>query len=101
MRTGKKPGGLWDDGWALAGTDDGQTTFPLWPARTYAALCAEGMWQAYEPTPIPTEDLVDELLPKLHTDGILVSVFMTPACKGVPVDAERVRLDLEQELEQY
>ena len=31
--------GLYDDGWALAGTDDGAAVFPFWPAEEYALAC--------------------------------------------------------------
>jgi hypothetical protein len=41
--------GLFSDGWALAGTEDGKEVFPLWPAREYAELCASGLWADYEP----------------------------------------------------
>src|SRR5215510_6779044 len=70
--------GLWKDGWAMGEDDSGVSTFPIWPAKEYAALSADGPWRGYEPSSIPLGDLVDELLPKLEEDGILPSVFRTP-----------------------
>lgn len=42
--------GLYKDGWALAETDDDNSSvFPMWPAKEYAVLCAVGDWAGYEP----------------------------------------------------
>lgn len=93
--------GLYQNGWALAGADDGTTVFPLWPAREYAQLCAEGEWVGYEPRAIPLNELMDELLPKLKTDGLLPGVFYTPANKGVTPSVDEFKSAIEAELANY
>lgn len=93
--------GLYQDGWALAGGDDGATVFPLWPASDYAQLCAVDDWQSYEPRAIPLHDFLTMLLPKLQQDGVLPGVFYTPAGKGVTPSAEELRAALEEELRNY
>src|SRR5688572_2502535 len=62
--------GLWSNGWAMGMDDEGTPTFPLWPAKEYAELCAKGNWKGFEAAEIPLNDLIDELLPKLQDDGV-------------------------------
>ncbi len=93
--------GLYENGWALAGTDDGTTVFPLWPAREYAQLCAEGQWVGYEPRAISLNELMDELLQKLKKDGLLPGVFYTPSNRGVTPTIDELKSAVEAELENY
>jgi len=50
--------GLRAQGWALAKTEEGKQVFPVWPAREYAQLCANGCWDGY-----------CSAAPALHLDG--------------------------------
>ena len=93
--------GLWQDGWAMVGTDDGQQAFPLWPARIYAERCAIGEWAGYEPAEIDVDDLVGELLPRLETDGVLPAVFMTPDARAVTPSIDTLLADLRRELDRF
>lgn len=93
--------GLYSDGWSLAETDSGDKVFPLWPAEAYAKLCAKEEWEGYEPSEIPLDDLFDELLPRLASDGVFVGVFYTPSDKGVTVEANQLVEDLRAESSQY
>ena len=93
--------GLYDDGWALAGTDAGQEAFLLWPAEEYAALCATDTWANYKPKAIPLDDLVGLLLPKLQARGTLIAAFLTPEVAGVTLEANHLLSMLEVELERY
>jgi hypothetical protein len=93
--------GLYQDGWALASTDDGQTVFPLWPAKEYAQLCADKEWSGYEPESFSLEDFMGELLPNLKDDGVLPGIFYTPSDKGVTPTVDQLLADLNEELENY
>ena len=93
--------GLYDDGWAMAGGEEGVLVFPIWPAREYAELCATGVWENYTPESIPLKDLLEELLPKLKEDGVLPGVFYTPSDKGVLPLADQLLEDLRTECEKY
>jgi len=93
--------GLYSDGWALAGTSEGQRVFPLWPAHEYAEQCATGDWSGYSPKVISLDDLLNVLLPRLSGDGDLTGVFYTPDDKGVTVDAAQLLNDLKAEAEKY
>jgi hypothetical protein len=88
-------------GWAAAGDDDGALHFPLWPHLEYAQSCVSGQWSDSRPEPIPLDDLLEKLLPKLEREHTLVAVFPTPGGKGVPVPAAELAQHLEAELEKY
>ena len=93
--------GLWEDGWALVGGDDGRTGFPLWPAREYAWACAAGEWAGYRPGQIAIGDLVGEVLSRLQAEGVLVGVFPTPTGKGMLVEPNELGSSLRAECERY
>lgn len=93
--------GLYRDGWAMAGDDEGRKIFPLWPRSDYASLCVTGDWQGYEPSSFPLTDLMEELLPKLERDGVLPGIFYTPSDKGVIPSIPQLLADLREELKRY
>ena len=93
--------GLYRDGWALAGANDGMMVFPFWPAKEYARLCAEKEWEGYEPRLISLSDFTDKLLPKLKEDGVLPGIFFTPSGKGLTPSIEELRAALSAELSNY
>ena len=93
--------GLYQDGWALAATDDGATVFPLWPAKEYAQICAANEWAGHEPRAITLSDLIEVLLPKLEQDGVLPGIFFTPSSKGVTLSVSEFKAALDAELQNY
>ena len=97
----EKVWGLYKDGWALAATDNWGTVFPLWPAKEYAELCAVNEWHEYKPESFSLEELLDKLLPKLKSDGILPGVFYTPYDTGVTPTIDQLDNDLRNELKNY
>lgn len=97
----EKVWGLYNDGWALASTDEGDSVFPVWPAREYAALCTKGMWSSFEPRSISLEDFLNELLPNLKSDGVAPGVFCTPEKDAVMPSVEQLIEDVKFELTKY
>ncbi len=93
--------GLYQDGWALAATDDGRSIFPVWSERQFAELCATRDWAGYEPAEIPLQDFIEELLPKLQADGVELGVFYTPNDRSVVPRFQQVIDDINHELERY
>lgn len=93
--------GLYQDGWALAATDDGKQVFPLWPAKEYAELCTDKEWAGYKPESFSLEDFMYVLLPKLKDDNILPGIFYTPSDNGVTPAIDQLLADLNKELENY
>lgn len=97
----QKAWGLYQDGWALAGADDGARVFPLWPLKEYAEACALETWAGYEAREIPLDDLMDVLLPRLKADGVLPGILPTPTGKGATPSIDELLAALENELQQY
>lgn len=93
--------GLYQDGWAMAGTDDGAAVFPLWPEKEYAEACAQQEWAGYEPREIELDHLMEVVLPQLKTEGSLPGVFFTPSSKGVTPAVDELLAALEEELQNY
>ncbi len=90
-----------DDGWALAHDDEGNEVIPIWPAARYAAACSKGYWSNDKPKAICMDDWLQKWIPGMLQDGALVAVFPSPDDKGVVVTPDRLRSDLEEELERY
>lgn len=93
--------GLYADGWALSGLDDGTEAFCLWPEKEFAAACADREWKEYEPQAIPLEEFIGGLIPKLVEDGVALAVFPTPEDKGVFPDLKELLEDLKNEELRY
>ena len=93
--------GRYNDGWAMGSDDDGNATFQLWPAQEYAALCANGLWAGFEPSAIPLENLVEELLPNLRRDKVSLGIFRTPEGRSAMPSVEQVIEDLKNEMIRY
>lgn len=93
--------GLYNDGWALAETDDGVSVFPLWPAKEYAQLSAEGDWESFKPEEFSVYNFIDELLPNLEADGCLPGVFFTPSNRGLTPTVSQLIQDLQAEMSRY
>jgi hypothetical protein len=94
----RKGWGLFRDGWALAGTNEGKEVFPLWPAQEYASLCAIDGWAGHEARDIDLDTLFEILLPKLAQSGTLIGIFPTPDSKGITPDPKQLEDDLREEL---
>jgi len=90
--------GLYRNGWALATKDDGTLVLALWPEREFAQLCAEFEWEGYEAHAFGLDELLDELLPQLQTDGLVPGIFRTPGSKGAMPTPGLLRIDLRDEL---
>jgi hypothetical protein len=90
-----------EDGWVLAGDDQGNELVPIWPHQRFAIACATGNWRGSEPAPIELSVYLERWIPGMLRDRRLAAVFPTPTDKGVVVTPERLREDLEAELSLY
>ena len=89
--------GLRDDaGWVVAKETD---ALPLWPHPAFAAACAQEAWEGTTPELIPIDDFLEELLPLLEEDSLLVAVFPTPGDPGTLLSPAEVKQRLEAEME--
>ncbi|MEN3278685.1 MAG: hypothetical protein V7631_4475 [Massilia sp.] len=92
--------GLVRDGWAIGKTDDGALVFPMWPSSELAQQCAVLEWEGYGPQPFALQDLFDELLAQLESDGILPGITYTPGEYGLTPSHAQLRADLRARLRQ-
>ncbi|MDB6026527.1 MAG: hypothetical protein JWM68_2750 [Verrucomicrobiales bacterium] len=82
------------DGWCVSG-DEGKESMPFWSDRAGAAACAKEEWSGFEPTSIPLEEFVENWLPGMAEDGVVVGTNWNADLGGV----ESKPLELKQELE--
>lgn len=86
------------DGWALCASvkNDDITVMPLWSQPEYAQEHNSGDWQAYEAIPIAVAELLDDWLPGMHEDVIMVGPNWDEDLQGLEVEP----LDLLEALEE-
>lgn len=86
------------EGWALCPSERYNDTdvMPLWSERSLAARHCIEEWLDYQPVVIALEELLDDWLPGMHEDVLLVGVNWTAALEG----DEWEPLDLLDEFEQ-
>ncbi|HKG93041.1 MAG TPA: DUF2750 domain-containing protein [Gemmatimonadaceae bacterium] len=90
------------DAWVLSGDDDGERELvPVWPHPRYAEACATDAWAGAEPAAIRLGEWLDVWLPGMRGDRRGAAVFPVPGERGVAVEAERLRADLEAAAEPY
>ena len=92
---------LYDDGWAMSESDDGQPIFPLWPEKEYADLCVSGDWGNYTPKSIELDEVLDSMIPMFRGRGILPGVFFTMKDGSVNASVDQLEEDLRAELSHY
>ena len=88
-------------GWVIAEDDEGNQHFPVWPHQRFAQAVATEQWSDAVPAAIDIDEWVEEWLPDLDRDGIRVAVFQTPDNQGVAVSPQRLKRDLDAELERF
>ena len=93
---------LWqEEGWALAGDDQGRQLVPVWPHEKYAQACNARAWAGYEPKAIEMDAWLARWIPGMTRDGRLVAVFPTPNDRGVVVEPTQLEADLRAKLAEF
>ena len=87
------------EGFAAAGDGDGNEAIPVWPHERYAAACAVEQWAAFRPEAIPLDEWMDDWIPGLIEDSRVVAVFPNREGKSAIVTPDRLRSDLQSELD--
>jgi hypothetical protein len=93
--------GLRGDGlWATAGDKSGRRSIPFWTDSELAELCAGAgsHWAGLTPAAMELEELLENFLPRLEADGVLVAVCPTPEGRGVVIEAGGLADALREEL---
>lgn len=92
---------LYNEGWAMLGDNKEQNIIPFWPEEAFAQLCAEGIWESYQPKSIELNTFIEKWLSGMKEDGKSAGVFYTPEGKGIVVQPDKLLRDIQEELEQY
>lgn len=90
--------GLEDEqGWALVPSEAVPEcdVLPLWADAGTAAACACDDWADFTPQAIPLDALLQDWLPGMAADGLLVGVAWTSELEGVEAPPLELQADLE------
>ncbi len=77
-----------DDGWALCPSvnNDELSVMPLWSQPEFAKLHCQEEWKDYRVIPISLEELLDDWLPGMHEDLLLVGTNWDSELEGEEVE---------------
>lgn len=89
------------DGWVGLANDEGQECIPLWPHPDYAAALATGDWADCSPVRIGLDAFLNRWVEGMNEDSVHVAVFPNLDERGVVVPPDRLKSDLEAELEKF
>lgn len=72
-----------------------QFIMPLWPYERYALDCISGDWAALRAQAMSLEDLVNQLLPELDEEDVLLEIMPTQENPGCLIGASQLRAILD------
>ena len=86
-----------EEGWALCPSvnNDDLDVMPIWSQPEYAKAHCVDEWSGYEPVPISLEELLDDWLPGMHEDVLMVGVNWNTDMEGHEIEP----LDLAEDIE--
>ena len=99
-----KTGCVWGlegpEGWAICPSDKYPNTdvMPFWSQPEFAQALCDGEWSVYKPIPIAVEELLEEWLPGMHEDVLLVGVNWTQELEGLEIEPLDLLSEIESEL---
>jgi Protein of unknown function (DUF2750). len=76
------------EGWALCGSlkNDDLDVMPLWSQPEFAQLHCRDEWSGYEVVPIALEELLDDWLPRMHEDLLLIGTNWNDDLEGLEIE---------------
>lgn len=92
--------GLYNDGWATAKDDGGNTLIPFFPKKEFAEYCAVNEWETFQAEPIDLDQFIEDWLIGMKKDRVSPSIFPTNE-DSVVVEIDVLLRDLNNELENY
>lgn len=88
-----------EDGFVSLADDEGHACLPVWPHPDYAVALATEDWSGSSPSLIKLAHFLEKWVEGMSRDGVHVAVFPNRAGRGVVVAPDRLKSDLETELE--
>lgn len=93
--------GLFNNGWAMQSDGDGNSYFPIWPAKIYAAVNKNSEWEKYEPKSFDIDDLINGLIPKLKKENVKLSIFPVKNEIEITTSLDQFVKDINSEEDKY
>jgi hypothetical protein len=89
------------EGWALCASEkyDNSDVMPLWSSEAFARVHCVDDWQAYAPVAIEMEEFLEDWLPGMHEDVLLVGVNWNIELEGEEMEPLDLLEEFEQELQ--
>lgn len=90
-----------DESWALVGSTDNETidVIPFWSDQELAQALCNGDWDIYKPVAIEMEEFLDDWLPGMHADVLMVGVNWTVDLEGQEFEPLDLLEEFESELD--
>ncbi len=88
------------DGWALCPSEkyDATDIMPFWSQPEFAQVHCEGEWAVYKPVPVATGEFLEEWLPGMHEDVLLIGTNWDADLEGIEIEPLDLLADIESEL---
>lgn len=85
------------DGWAVCPSERNEEidVMPFWSQPEFAQCHCVGDWSVYKPVPVALEEFLDDWLPGMHEDVVMVGVNWNEEMEGEDMEP----LDLLEEIE--
>ena len=85
------------DGWALSASEDHDDVdvIPFWSQEAFARTHCVDDWQNYQPVPVDLEEFLEDWLPGMHEDVLLIGINWNEELDGEEIEP----LDLLEEFE--
>jgi hypothetical protein len=89
------------EGWALCASEkyEESDVMPLWSQQEFAEVHCLDDWQDYKPVAIDLEELLEDWLPGMHEDLLLVGVNWNKELEGEEMEPLDLLEEFEQELQ--
>ena len=87
--------------WALVASvnNDSIDVMPFWSAQALASAVCTGDWDIYQPIAIDIEEFLDDWLPGMHNDILMVGVNWNAELEGQEMEPLDLLEEFESELE--
>ena len=88
------------EGFALCPSEQYTETdvMPFWSQPEFARAQCEGDWSIYKPVPVSLEEFIEEWLPGLHEDVVLLGINWTDDLEGLETEPLDLLSEIESEL---
>lgn len=90
------------DGWALSASEahEDVNVMPFWSQESFAQVHCKDDWESYQAVAIDLEEFLEEWLPGMHEDVMLVGVNWNSELEGEEVEPIDLLEEFESEMDE-